>query len=499
MGVYGKVSEESFRVFRDEDFAFGYCLERGRPSCPPSLLATARLLQHYAGISDAEVVDRCRYDLRWKVALDLDLASTSAPFTKSTFQLFRSRLSLHEKEGLIFERSVTLAAKAGLLPKKLEIALDSSPVRGRGAVKDTFNLLSDAILKVLRSVASAEGCTLLEAAAKMGLERHVEATSIKGSVALDWTNSAAVASFLSTLVEDCERALALAAESGVSTSEVSLLEKILEQDIEPGKADQPPTLRRGVAKDRVVSATDPEMRHGRKSSGSRYDGHKAHVAVDTKSGVITAIDASSPGEPDGAQVQSLLHQTKKNTALEVTSALGDCAYSSAEAARQAKEEGANLKTRMPSSRKGIFGPAAFTVSEDGSQAQCPAGHSSHRHAKHANGNAKGIQHRWTQEQCSACPLRDQCTKGKRRTLFVRSDFHERRRREEHAKSPQGLMELRRRVKAEHAIARLKNLGAGVARYFGRAKTRAQWLWTAAMANLTLIWKACDASKLPMGQ
>jgi hypothetical protein len=47
--------------------------------------------------------------------------------------------------------------------------------------------------------------------------------------------------------------------------------------------------------------------------------------------------------------------------------------------------------------------------------------------------------------------------------------------------------LRKRVVVEHAIGRLKNLGAGTARYFGRAKTKAQWLWTAAAANLSLIW------------
>ena len=40
---------------------------------------------------------------------------------------------------------------------------------------------------------------------------------------------------------------------------------------------------------------------------------------------------------------------------------------------------------------------------------------------------------------------------------------------------------------EHAIGRLKNLGVGSARYFGRAKTRAQWLWAAAVANLSLVW------------
>jgi hypothetical protein len=47
--------------------------------------------------------------------------------------------------------------------------------------------------------------------------------------------------------------------------------------------------------------------------------------------------------------------------------------------------------------------------------------------------------------------------------------------------------LKRRVVVEHAIGRLKNRGAGRARYFGRLKTRAQWLWSAAVVNLSLVW------------
>ena len=156
------------------------------------MLATARLLQHYAGVSDAEVVERCRYDLRWKVALDLDLASIQAPFVKSTFQAFRVRLTLHAQEGLVFERSVQAARQAGLLPARLRVALDSTPVRGRGAVKDTFNLLSDAIVAVVRAIAAMRERTPEEVAREARVERHLACASIKGSELVDWGDAQAV-------------------------------------------------------------------------------------------------------------------------------------------------------------------------------------------------------------------------------------------------------------------------------------------------------------------
>ena len=51
---YGFLASQRDELFRDEDFAGLYCRSNGRPSVPPSLLATALVLQAYDGISDDE-------------------------------------------------------------------------------------------------------------------------------------------------------------------------------------------------------------------------------------------------------------------------------------------------------------------------------------------------------------------------------------------------------------------------------------------------------------
>lgn len=51
---YGFLATQRERLFRDEDFAALYCLDNGRPSVPPSLLATVLLLQAHDDVSDAE-------------------------------------------------------------------------------------------------------------------------------------------------------------------------------------------------------------------------------------------------------------------------------------------------------------------------------------------------------------------------------------------------------------------------------------------------------------
>ena len=483
MGFYGRLAREGTQHFRDDDFDDLYCLTNGRPSCPPSLLAMARLLQHYTGISDAEVVERCRYDVRWKVALDLVLSSVEAPFAKSTFQAFRARLTLHAHEGAIFERSVKAARAAGLLPARLHVALDSSPVRGRGAVKDTFNLLSDAIAAVVRTVATDRGLSVDAAAAEAGLTRHVGAGSVKGSVTIDWTDQTAVRGFLAELLADCTRAVAWARDVPAARADVALLRKVIAQDIDTPSPIGPPQVRRGVAPDRTVSIHDPDMRHGHKSTGASYSGHKAHLAVEVTSGVITAVTVSAPAEADGAQVGALLDQTRQITARAVDQAVGDTAYSTRRSVAAAAAAHVHLVTKMPASPKGRYGPGDFAVSPDGQHASCPAGQASTSVKRRGHGQL----HEWAATLCGACALRARCTTAASRSLTVGPDFHDRRERERVAVSADGRALLRQRLAAEHAIGRLKNRGAGKARYCGRTKTGAQWLWAAAVANFSLAW------------
>lgn len=201
--------------------------------------------------------------------------------------------------------------RPGLLPQKLRVAVDSSPVRGRGAVKDTFSLLSDAIAAVVRTVAKTQATSAEVVACKAGLARPIETPSIKGAVAVNWDDHRAVSGFLDGLLADAGRVVALAEQAGCTTDEVALLTKVIAQHVEQATTEDPPRIRQGVAPDRTVSVQDPEMRPGHKSNGKGYSGHKAHVAAELTSGIITAVTVTVPGEPDGAQVQPLVVQIRQ--------------------------------------------------------------------------------------------------------------------------------------------------------------------------------------------
>jgi len=70
-------------------------------------------------------------------------------------QLFRVQLIVHKQMRAVFQKSLTFARQTGYLTrKKIKIALDTSNILGRGAVKDTYNLLADGILTLARALAS---------------------------------------------------------------------------------------------------------------------------------------------------------------------------------------------------------------------------------------------------------------------------------------------------------------------------------------------------------
>ncbi len=183
--LYAFLADARQQVFRDADFCdlFG---KTGRPSVPPSQLCVALLLQAREGTSDDETIQRTAYDLRWKVALGLEIDEKLC--AKSTLQLFRAKLILHERYQKLFQASVEECKRSGLLRKKrLEVAIDTTPVFGRGAVKDTFNLISDQVRRVLGEIVALKGGDASALAKDNKLERHF-GSSFKGESEIDWSD-----------------------------------------------------------------------------------------------------------------------------------------------------------------------------------------------------------------------------------------------------------------------------------------------------------------------
>jgi transposase len=153
--IYALLAEHGDRVVRDEDFAECYSERQGRPSIPPSLLAKVLLLAYREGLSDARAMEALRFDLRWKVALDLPIDQPG--FHPTSLVRYRARLLLDGRERLIFERSLELAAGLGLIEGGAEQIVDSTPMLGAAAVRDTATLVRSGVRRLLDAVVASAG------------------------------------------------------------------------------------------------------------------------------------------------------------------------------------------------------------------------------------------------------------------------------------------------------------------------------------------------------
>jgi len=484
--IYARMAAVRDVLFNDDDLAKMYCPDNGRRSIPPSLLCGVILLQFHDDVSDGEAVERTQYDLRWKVALGLPLDFPG--FDPTSLVVFRKRLLKHEEERYAFDRFLKVAREAGFLPDKLRQVLDSTSMMGAGATQDTYTLLRKGIRRLLKAMGFAVP------GKRQGLQANLRGYVDSDKKAeIDWSDPKARAEQLKVLVQDAEAALDLAVEYA-DDREVRtigwLVTKILGDDVEIGE-DGEAKLSQGVARDRMISWTDPEMRHGRKSASQRWDGDKVQVAEEPGTELITEIDVVDASAGDGASLLPMIQSVEEHLEVKVEGATADTAYGSVDNRVKCAEQGIDLVSPVSAPADPEVAKSAFQIDEVAGKATCPQGKTTtvFREVKDDAGR-KVKQFVFEREACVGCPLFERCVKSKTSGRTVTLNYHEDVMNE--ARERQGTEEFeekyKERPKVERKIAELVRHGLRQARYVGRKKKRLQALWTAALVNLKRLFK-----------
>jgi hypothetical protein len=489
--LYGYLAQNRQQLFREEDFAALYCADNGRTSVPPSVAISILLLRAYERVSFVEAIERTKYDLRWKVALGLEMEEV--PMQKSTLQEFEAKLVIHEMGEALLQKSIAEARRAGYLKsRKIRVALDTTPILGKGAVKDTYNLLAEGIEQLacrLAEVAGERGAAWAEG---QGFNRYF-GSSLKGEAAIEWNDKAQREQLLTAIVQDARRLLELAEQAKAAHAEqaeaiaaaAALLQRLLAQDVEE-KPEGGCQIKQGTEKDRLASVHDPEMRHGHKSASQRFNGHKAAIAVDLESQLIVAVEVLAGNAGDQEKALELVQQSERVTEAEVEETVGDCAYGGGPTRRAFADEDRVLTAKVPACNNGdCFSKSEFAIDLEKREVRCPAGQTTndYRSAKEGGGG----RFVFAAATCQDCPLRSQCVLGKGpRTISIQAEEGLQQQARAHNQTEAGRKSLRERVVVEHRIARLVQLGIRRSRYFGRTKTRWQVVMAAVVANLSLV-------------
>lgn len=476
---YARMAAHGSELIRDEDFADCYSAGMGRPSIPPSLLMRAVLLQLRDDVSDREAARRAAKDLDWKRALGLE--ADEVPFHHTTLSVFRSRLLVNDADERVLRVTLERAVTAGLFPKKVLGIIDSTGVMGAAAVADTYELIRQAIAKVIGAAGGGDALPKKLRRAANGI--------VNGKARIDWADRATRRTELGRLIEVAGNVLAATAGNHELAEARALLERIIDQDIEATPEDGGgPGIRRGVAPDRVVSVVDPDMRHGRKSHSKRVDGYKAHVITDADNELILGVATTAANAPDGSEAAALVTSARA-AGVPVTEVLGDTAYGDGDTRTAVEAAGAKVTAKtQPPATTGKFVKTDFTIDPDALTATCPAGHTSSDAGWGRDSKNRQVRVIRFGDRCTNCPLRSLCTTRAQGRVVV-LNFHEARLQAARAEQarPATRRKLRRRSLVERKLAELKMHGLGQARYRGQRKTLLQLRLTAGMINLKKLF------------
>jgi transposase len=482
---YALLAAHGDRIVRDEDFAECYSSRMGRPSIPPALLAKVMLLQYRCGVSDEQAMECVAWDLRWKVALGL--AVDHQGWHPTTLTKHRARLLLHRKEGLALENTLRLAEELGMLDATAEQIIDSTPMLGAAATQDTVRLVRHGVRKLIDAVSASDedAGQVLDDGLEFDYQRPGEKPECR------WREKAERERMLTRVAQDAERALeAVEQADGLLDDETvkaahDLLRELVGQDFDVDP-DGVPRLHRGTRTGRIISTVDPEMRHGRKSSQTRFDGYKLHAAATNGSEpLITAVHVTAAGEQDGPQAKHLIDTQPADRRPERI--LGDTAYGNGPIRAELADREVDVLAQVPEGTvdEGRLGKRDFHVDLDADTITCPG-----RHTVAINTSKTGFRGaNFTTAMCRDCPLKPRCCPTKSRR-YIRLQDHE-------ELLQAGRRMLADRATAEHLrrcrprIERLLGLlahryGARKSRYIGSAKARLQAAWAAALVNLNPI-------------
>ncbi|MBW2536116.1 MAG: transposase [Deltaproteobacteria bacterium] len=483
---------------------------RGRNAWPAVVLMTLVLLRWTEeGMSRRASVKRARKDAEWRAALGIALdGAVPSERTLRDFESFMARQ--HREVGqprylLFLVHVVRLCVGAGIVDNDAVWAGDSTPMWCYGAVRDTVRLLGDGLRMLGRQWAKATRRSFEAVAASWELP-WLLAKSTKGGLNVDWRDADARAEAVSRLAGDTVRVVEQIRKRLEETRpsfrkgllrRLRALLQVVGNDLE---ADEEGRLvvARHVASDRLVSMTDPQARHGRKSKSQTFKGFKLHLVGDVVSGLIASLTVAPGNVHDNRPAPRLIRRAKE-LFDSFERFLGDTAYGAAELRVTVRDTlGVEILAPPPPARrstKKLFVKSDFIVDLDAWTATCPNDVTTDEWTTVRSDGKTRPRFAWPAQACKSCPLHEQCLgkqRGRRRLILHQYERELRALRAEWDK-PETRRAYRIRSQCERLVHSMTRHGARRARAWGLRSANFQAHAIAAVVNLGLLAKAYEDS------
>ena len=504
--LYDMLEQLGGTLFPRTDFPEADSSTGGRTGWCPVKLTKLVLLQTFHGWTDREAVRRASMDLQVKACLGFGVEQRGP--SQPTLCRHRQRMQELKLDKIYAERLQHILETLELVGKTEAVLVDSVPVHGAGQHQDTYNLLASAVRKGLRELAVFHERDVLDIAREMNLEEYAD-RSIKGRFKTDWSDSDSRVKLLSRLVEDglrvrnaLEGSNAVRETSAdnenddddddVPPSTIQILDDIIAHDVERDEEGTVLGIVERAAGGRLISVTDPDMRHGRKSASKLIAGFKAQIVASVMYGFILLARLIPANEHDGEALPKLVSELATK-GLHPLWWGGDHAYGTIKNHQCFADMShpTELVARMARpTNGGRFLKDDFTYDFDKHALTCPSGHILEESVWKTRHSCKGRLFVFPSVTCHACPMRKRCVHPKTergRSVFI-VDERERliRGHLKRRKEPEFLHRISHRPAVERVIAGFAQCGGKQAHRFGKANVRFDVNLSALAYNLRRI-------------
>lgn len=355
-----------------------YCLDNGRNAVPPIQMFKYLLLKSIYDLSDADVVERSKYDMSFKYFLDM--APEEKVIHPSSLTKFRKlRLKDINLLDMLISKTVQIALENGVIQSK-SVIVDATHTKSRYNQKFPRQALQEQAKKLRRSVYKVDET----------MKENFPARNTEDSLEKELE-------YCKELIDTIKKNTEICSYPKVQ-ERLNLLEECVSDHLE-----------------HLETSKDADAKVGHKTADTSFFGYKTHIAM-TEERIITAATITSGEKTDGKELPDLVRKSRE-AGMEVKTVIGDKAYSDKNNIEAAKDGGYELIARLNNivTQGNRSKEDKFEFNKDAGMYQCKAGHLAiHKYLDKRQKEKKNKNPRMVYffdvEKCKCCPYRDGCYK-----------------------------------------------------------------------------------------
>ena len=314
-----------------------YCLDNGHNAVPPIQMFKYLLLKSIYDLSDADVVERSKYDMSFKYFLDM--APEEKVINPSSLTKFRK----------LWLKDINLLDM--LISKTVQIALENGVIKSKSVIVDATHTKSRYNQKSPRQVLQEQSKKLHQSVYKVDetMKENFPVKNTQDSLEKEL-------GYCKELIDTIKKNETICSYPKVQ-EKLNLLEECVHDNLE-----------------HLETSKDADAKVGHKTADTSFFGYKIHIAM-TEERIITAATVTSEEKTDVKELPVLVRKSRE-AGIEVKSVIGDKAYSDKKNIETAKDGGYELIARLNNivTQENRSKADKFEFNKDAGMYQCKARH-----------------------------------------------------------------------------------------------------------------------------